>query len=50
MGRSQVVDKVTVLLLGIDLKPEKSINIVSFNWDNNDNLNAGLTLFNSEFR
>ena len=34
-----------------DLKPEKSINYeVSFNWDNNDNLNAGLTLFNSEFK
>ncbi|MCR4532395.1 ligand-gated channel protein [Acinetobacter venetianus] len=34
-----------------DLKPEKSVNYeVSFNWDNLDNLNAGLTLFNSEFK
>ncbi|WHP07055.1 ligand-gated channel protein [Acinetobacter corruptisaponis] len=34
-----------------ELKPEKSINYeVSFNWDNLDNLNAGLTLFNSEFK
>jgi len=34
-----------------DLKPEKSVNYeVSFNWDNLDNLTAGLTLFNSEFK
>lgn len=34
-----------------NLKPEKSMNYeVSFNWDNNDNLNAGLTIFNSEFK
>ncbi|WP_436872091.1 ligand-gated channel protein [Acinetobacter haemolyticus] len=34
-----------------DLKPEKSVNYeISFNWDNLDNLNAGLTLFNSEFK
>lgn len=34
-----------------ELKPEKSVNYeVSFNWDNLDNLNAGLTLFNSEFK
>ncbi|ENU30613.1 hypothetical protein F991_01538 [Acinetobacter sp. CIP-A165] len=34
-----------------DLKPEKSVNYeVSFNWDNLDNLNAGLTIFNSEFK
>lgn len=34
-----------------DLKPEKSVNYeVSFNWDDNDALNAGLTLFNSEFK
>lgn len=33
------------------LKPETSINYeVSFNWDNHDQLNAGLTLFNSEFK
>lgn len=34
-----------------DLKPEKSVNYeMSFNWDNLDNLTAGLTLFNSEFK
>ncbi len=34
-----------------DLKPEKSINYeVSANWDNNANLNAGITVFNSEFK
>ncbi|ENX12290.1 hypothetical protein F895_03217 [Acinetobacter sp. CIP 64.2] len=34
-----------------NLKPEKSVNYeVSFNWDNLDTLNAGLTLFNSEFK
>ncbi|QER40162.1 ligand-gated channel protein [Acinetobacter suaedae] len=34
-----------------NLKPEKSVNYeVSFNWDNLDNLTAGLTLFNSEFK
>lgn len=34
-----------------ELKPEKSVNYeVSFNWDNLDNLTAGLTLFNSEFK
>ncbi|WP_127472532.1 ligand-gated channel protein [Acinetobacter colistiniresistens] len=34
-----------------NLKPEKSVNYeVSFNWDNLDNLNASLTLFNSEFK
>lgn len=33
------------------LKPEQSVNYeVSFNWDNNADLNAGLTLFNSEFK
>ncbi len=34
-----------------DLKPEKSVNYeVSFNWDNLDDLTAGLTIFNSEFK
>nr|WP_174505364.1 ligand-gated channel protein [Acinetobacter sp. Marseille-Q1620] len=34
-----------------NLKPEKSVNYeVSFIWDNNDDLNASLTLFNSEFK
>lgn len=34
-----------------NLKPEKSMNYeMSFNWDNLDNLTAGLTLFNSEFK
>ncbi|MBO3657672.1 ligand-gated channel protein [Acinetobacter haemolyticus] len=34
-----------------NLKPEKSVNYeVSFNWDNLDDLTAGLTLFNSEFK
>jgi len=34
-----------------NLKPEKSVNYeMSFNWDNLDNLTAGLTLFNSEFK
>ena len=34
-----------------DLKPEKSINYeISANWDNNVNLNAGFTIFNSEFK
>ena len=34
-----------------DLKPEKSVNFeVSANWDNNDNLNAVVTIFNSEFK
>lgn len=34
-----------------DLKPEKSVNYeVSANWDNNANLNAGFTIFNSEFK
>ncbi|WP_109441258.1 ligand-gated channel protein [Acinetobacter haemolyticus] len=34
-----------------NLKPEKSVNYeVSFNWDNLDNLTAGFTLFNSEFK
>ncbi|TCM65185.1 outer membrane receptor for ferrienterochelin and colicins [Acinetobacter calcoaceticus] len=34
-----------------DLKPEKSVNYeIAFNWDNNDNLDAGLTIFNSEFK
>jgi outer membrane receptor for ferrienterochelin and colicins len=34
-----------------DLKPEKSVNYeVSANWDNNRNLNAGITVFNSEFK
>ncbi|MDY6462310.1 ligand-gated channel protein [Acinetobacter faecalis] len=34
-----------------DLKPEKSINYeVSANWDNNANLNAGITVFNSELK
>ena len=33
------------------LKPEQSINYeVSFNWDNQDDLNAGVTIFNSEFK
>ncbi|MFC6052881.1 outer membrane siderophore receptor [Acinetobacter sp. Ac_877] len=34
-----------------NLKPEKSVNYeISANWDNNDNLNAGITVFNSEFK
>ncbi len=34
-----------------NLKPEKSTNYeLSFSWDNLDNLNAGLTIFNSEFK
>lgn len=34
-----------------NLKPEKSVNYeMSFNWDNLNNLTAGLTLFNSEFK
>ncbi|EPF70977.1 ligand-gated channel protein [Acinetobacter rudis] len=34
-----------------DLKPETSTNYeVSVNWDNLDNLTAGLTIFNSEFK
>ena len=34
-----------------DLKPEKSINYeISANWDNNQDLNAGLTIFNSDFK
>ncbi|RSP93849.1 ligand-gated channel protein [Acinetobacter baumannii] len=34
-----------------NLKPEKSTNYeLSFSWDNLDNLNAGLTIFNSEYK
>ena len=34
-----------------NLKPEKSTNVeLSFNWDNNDNLAAGLTFFNTDFK
>ena len=40
-----------VIIGNPDLKPEKSINYeISANWDNNANLNAGITLFNSEFK
>lgn len=40
-----------VIIGNPDLKPEKSINYeVSANWDNNANLNAGITVFNSEFK
>ena len=34
-----------------NLKPEKSTNVeLSFNWDNNDNLAAGVTVFNTDFK
>lgn len=34
-----------------NLQPEKSVNYeLSLNWDNNDNLEAGLTVFNSDFK
>ncbi|MEF3102821.1 outer membrane receptor for ferrienterochelin and colicins [Raoultella ornithinolytica] len=34
-----------------DLKPEKSLSEeIALLWDNNDNLNAGLTLFNTDFK
>ncbi|PWW10638.1 ligand-gated channel protein [Mangrovibacter plantisponsor] len=34
-----------------DLKPEKSLSEeIALLWDNNDNLNAGITLFNTDFK
>lgn len=34
-----------------DLKPEKSLSEeIALLWDNNDNLNAGVTLFNTDFK
>lgn len=34
-----------------DLKPEKSLSEeLALLWDNNDNLNAGVTLFNTDFK
>ena len=34
-----------------DLKPEKSVSEeLALLWDNNDNLNAGITLFNTDFK